>query len=208
VDSLTVVIASANYGHLAAHCIESVLCQTRPADKILFVDDAFGDCKHLTEKYDLEYLFRESNLGVLGNFQDVLFNHVSTERVLFIGADNWLRPDAIELLSKKTADIVTYDIVVTGTKRKNIVSGNKNCYPYQGDFYWPRINQYHGSMMYRVNQAKECGGYAKGGNWIVPAEDLGLWNNLIKSGATFDHVPEGLLYYRRHEHNFFKYPSE
>ena len=43
-STITVVIASYQYGHLAAHCIESVLCQSRKPDKILFVDDGVGDC--------------------------------------------------------------------------------------------------------------------------------------------------------------------
>ena len=40
---LTVVVASYQYGHLAAHCIESLLSQTKAPDKILFVDDGVGD---------------------------------------------------------------------------------------------------------------------------------------------------------------------
>jgi hypothetical protein len=48
---ITVVISSYKYGHLAAHCIESVLCQTKKADKILFVDDGVGDCHHLPKLY-------------------------------------------------------------------------------------------------------------------------------------------------------------
>lgn len=202
---LTVVIASAGYGHLAAHCIESVLCQTKKPSKILFVDDAFGDCKHLLDKYNLEYVLRDKNLGVLKNFQDILFNHVHTEYVLFVGADNWLRPDTVELLTQKTADIITYDIVITGTNRHSILRNNPDCYPYQGDYYWPRVNLHHGSMMYRVSKAKECGGYVEAREWSLPAEDLGLWRRLTGAGATVDHVPQALLYYRRHEHNFFKY---
>ena len=34
---LTVIVASYRYGHLAAHCIESLLSQTKAPDKILFV---------------------------------------------------------------------------------------------------------------------------------------------------------------------------
>ena len=44
---LTIVIASYRYGHLAAHCIESILSQTKAPEKILFVDDGVGDCGHL-----------------------------------------------------------------------------------------------------------------------------------------------------------------
>lgn len=39
---LTVVIDSFGYGHLADHCIESVIGQSKQPDKILFVDDGWG----------------------------------------------------------------------------------------------------------------------------------------------------------------------
>jgi len=111
---ITVVIASYRYGHLASHCIESLLSQTSSPAKILFVDDGGLDCAHLPALYpDLEYILRPMNLGTVDNFQDMLAR-VTTEYVLFIGADNWLRSDAIELLSDASTDIVTYDIVVTG----------------------------------------------------------------------------------------------
>ena len=104
---ITVVIASYRYGHLAAHCIESLLSQTKPPAKILFVDDGGLDCKHLPSLYpNVEYTLRPDNLGVVINFQDML-SKVDTEYVLFIGADNWLRSDTIELLSNASADIVT-----------------------------------------------------------------------------------------------------
>jgi glycosyltransferase involved in cell wall biosynthesis len=206
---LTVVIASAGYGHLAAHCIESVLCQTRPADKILFVDDAFGDCAALQDKYSLEWIFRPNNLGVTDNFQEVLMHRVHTEYVIFVGADNWLRPDTLELVTEKiketSADIITYDTVITGTDRRNIVNNNPECRPYQGDFYWSRENDYHGSMAYRVDLAKRLGGYVEARQWSLPAEDLGLWTRLKAGGAQVAHIPQGLLYYRRHKHNFYKY---
>ena len=72
-STITVVIASYQYGHLAAHCIESVLCQSRPADKILFVDDGVGDCNHLPKIYpEVEYVLRDINMGTAKNFHDML----------------------------------------------------------------------------------------------------------------------------------------
>ena len=98
-SSITVVIASYKYGHLAAHCIESILAQTKPADKILFVDDGVGDCSHLPPIYpEVEYILRDKNLGTVENFQDMLMR-VTTERCMFIGADNWLRPDTLQILN-------------------------------------------------------------------------------------------------------------
>ena len=157
-SSITVVISSYHYGHLASHCIESVLCQTRPADKILFVDDGVGDCNHLPKIYpEVEYVFREKNLGTASNFQDMLMR-VVTDKCMFLGADNWLRPDTLEILDKINSDVVLYDIVVTGDSKKGLLSRHSHeMKPYMGDLYWSRFNTHHGSMMYNTKLAQSIG---------------------------------------------------
>lgn len=206
---ITVVIASYRYGHLAAHCIESLLSQTQPPAKILFVDDGGLDCKHLPSLYpNIEYVLRPDNLGVVINFQDML-SRVDTEYVLFIGADNWLRSDTIELLSNASADIVTYDIVVTGELKDEIltrVPGQTS--PYQGDLYWDRQEQHHGSMMYRTSFGQKIGYQKKEEDGVHPQEDWNLWDKMLEQGATVASVKEGLLYYRRHRENFLKYSAQ
>jgi glycosyltransferase involved in cell wall biosynthesis len=169
---ITVVIASYRYGHLAAHCIESVLCQTKKADRILFVDDGVGDCNHLPKLYpSIEYVMRENNLGTVANFQDML-NRVETDRCLFLGADNWLRADTLELLDKNNTDIVTYDLVITGELSHKFSHYHKNeITPYQGDFYWSRKMVHHGSMLYNTNLAKKVGGYAINPGGVNSEED-------------------------------------
>lgn len=206
---VTVVIASYRYGHLAAHCIESLLSQTTPPARILFVDDGGFDCSHLPSLYpDIEYIFRDENLGVVDNFQDML-SMVNTEYVLFIGADNWLRSDAIELLSNSSADIVTYDIVVTGELKKEIlIRVPGETLPYQGDLYWNRQNQHHGSMMYRTTLGKSIGYKKRHEDGTHPQEDWNLWDKMLEQGATVASVNEGLLFYRRHKENFLKYPHQ
>ena len=206
---ITVVIASYRYGHLAAHCIESLLSQTMSPTKILFVDDGGLDCDHLPSLYpDVEYVLREENLGVVDNFQDIL-SQINTEYVLFIGADNWLRSDAIELLSNSNADIVTYDIVVTGELKEEIlarVPGETT--PYQGDLYWNRQDQHHGSMMYRTTFGQKIGYKKRYIDGIHPQEDWNLWDKMLEQGATVASIKEGLLFYRRHRENFLKYAHE
>jgi glycosyltransferase involved in cell wall biosynthesis len=201
---ITVVVASYKYGHLAAHCLESLKAQTKQPDKILFVDDGVGDCTHLPKLYpNVEYVFRERNLGVVTNFQDML-QRVHTEKCMFLGADNWLRSDTIELINKPNTDIVCYDIVITGTN-KDIL---KRAYPssiteFKGDLYWSRKGGHHGSMLYNTYLAKKVGGY-RGINQQKSNEDANLWNDMIKAGATVTHIEEGLLYYRRHDENYNK----
>ncbi len=202
---ITVVIASYRYGHLAAHCIESLLSQTVSPSRVLFVDDGVGDCEHLPSLYPtVEYVLRPENLGVVDNFQDML-SRVETEYVLFIGADNWLRSDSIELLSGATTDIVTYDIVVTGELKDEILTRVPGqTYPYLGDFYWDRQAQHHGSMLYRTALGKEIGYQNRSVN-AHPQEDWNLWDKMMEQGASVASIKEGLLFYRRHRENFLKY---
>jgi glycosyltransferase involved in cell wall biosynthesis len=208
-NMITVVIASYRYGHLAAHCIESLLSQTTPPTRILFVDDGGSDCNHLPDLYpEIEYILRHQNLGVVDNFQDIL-SQINTKYVLFIGADNWLRSDAIELLSNASADIVTYDIVVTGELKEEIlIRVPGETLSYQGDLYWDRQEQHHGSMMYRTAFGQKIGYKKRYEDGAHPQEDWNLWDKMIEKGATVASLKEGLLFYRRHRENFLKYPHE
>lgn len=205
---ITVVISSYKYGHLAAHCIESLLSQTLSPKRILFVDDGGFDCGHLPSLYPgIEYVFRPENLGVVDNFQDML-EMVKTEYVLFIGADNWLRSDTISLLSGAKSDIVTYDIIVTGELKDEIlIRVPGETIPHQGDFYWDRQGLHHGSMMYRTSFGKRIGYKKKCEDGEHPQEDWNLWDKMIEQGATVASLKQGLLFYRRHRENFLKYSS-
>lgn len=202
-----IVISSYNYGHLASHAIESVLCQSRRFDNVWFVDDGAGDCKHLKKLYpSLIYTLRDENLGIVANFNDML-EKVDTDYVMFLGADNWLRADALELLTKpKQPDISMYDIIVTGELRAEIHQFYANwMHKYQGDYYWSRKGAHHGSMLYNVKMAKHVGGYAHNKTSSRTDEDQNLYDKLLRAGATIEHTREGLLYYRRHKENFNKY---
>lgn len=199
--STTLVIASFRYGHLAGHAIESALSQTSPFSHILFVDDGVGDCSHLPQIYpDVEFILREKNLGIVANFQDML-NRTDTERVMFLGADNWLRDDALELINVADADIVTYDIFVTGSLRDEIVRRHPNeLHRHEGGWYWDRSSGHHGSMLYNAAFARKVGGYESPPGRSL--EDKVLYEKLISKGARRIHIPEPLLYYRRHSENF------
>ena len=171
-------------------------------------DGAF-DCNHLPILYPhIEYILRKKNLGVVDNFQDIL-SQISTEYVLFIGADNWLRSDAIELLSNASTDILTYDIVFTGELKEEIlVRVPGETLPYQGDLYWNRQDQHHGSMMYRTAFGQRIGYKKRYEDGYHPQEDWNLWDKMLEQGATVASLKEGLLFYRRHRENFLKYSHE
>lgn len=199
-----IVIASYQYGHLAAHAIETVLDQTRPFDKIWFVDDGVGDCTHLPELYpDVNYVLRTKRLGTVANFQDMLMNHVDTDRVMFMGADNWIRGDTVEQLTEYGTDIVMYDILVVGDRKKEIQHRHPGeTFDYDGGLYWHRDGQHHGSMLYNVAKAKAVGGYESPPGRTL--EDMVLYHKLLNAGASYKHLQKPLLFYRRHRSNFNK----
>jgi glycosyltransferase involved in cell wall biosynthesis len=191
--------------------LKAVLSQEKPFDKIWFVDDGVGDCSHLKWIYpQIEFIFRDSNLGVVDNFNNML-SRVDTDYVMFLGADNWLRSDALNQLKyrieqEEYIDILVYDIIVTGELKDEIRSiYHASMYPKDGDFYWTRDGGHHGSMLYRTELAKKVGGYANNKSSSRTDEDLNLWDKMRSAGAKVRHINESLLYYRRHKENFNKY---
>ena len=106
--------------------------------------------------------------------------------------------------------IVTYDIVVTGELKDEIlerVPGES--IKINGDHYWNRKDKHHGSMMYRTSLGKRVK-YEKRfpGTTSHSQEDWRLWEMMLADGASVSSIAEGLLFYRRHRENFLKYKSE
>lgn len=205
-----IVICSYKYGHLAAHSIESVLSQTRPFDKIWFVDDGAEDCNHLQSLYPhVEFILRKENLGIIANFNNML-SRVDTDYVMFLGADNWLTSNALQLLSNKiikdsTIDIIVYDIIVTGELKEELMEVHYlTLHESGGDYYWNRQGVHHGSMLYRTELGKKVGGYAHNGTSPRTDEDLNLWNKMLNEVVNVKHIHQALLYYRRHKLNYNK----
>ena len=186
---ITVNIMSYKYGHLAAHCIESVINQSHKPDVIRFYDDGIGDCGHLPEIYpEVEFVLRPENLGVVANFNDAL-ERTTTDRVLFLGADNWLDPTTIEKCLQRTEDMVSYDA---------------NKYHAGRIEYWHLSNFPHGSAMYNTQMAKDVGGYEASGG-VHSEEDMVLFSRMKHAGGSLYIIEEPLLQYRwRHRMNFNK----
>ncbi|KAI9011667.1 nucleotide-diphospho-sugar transferase [Hyaloraphidium curvatum] len=212
-NATTAIFASFKYGHLAAHALETALSQTRPFDFIWFADDAAGDCAHLPALYpEVTFILRRERLGTVANFQDLL-DRVATERYLFLGADNWLREDLHEKLASADADVVKYDRSIVGDPHgtSEVVkfhAGPELTRAADG-WYWNMTFLHSGSMLLRTAAVRAAGGY-KGTSRVAgagvavqkTAEDQDLYEALRRRNATVVHVPEPLIYYRRHRTNF------
>lgn len=204
----TCVIVAYKYGHLVAHAVESVLSQTVQFDEVVVIDDGVGDCRHIEDLFpEVTFIEREKNLGTVENFQQALME-VDTDRVMFLGADNWLRPDTLEKLQDYGQDIISYDIALTGTEQHEFARHTRAVFDdTQGYYIWEftpgdinRTNYIHGSSLYNVKKAQKVGYRASGR--ANTEEDWMLFKGMLENGASHLHVSVPLLYYRRHRENF------
>lgn len=212
--TISVCIFSYKYAHLLAHALESVLCQTRKADKIYVIDDAAKDgVDKVLEKYkgyNIIPILRDENLGIAENFQDVLMR-LDTTHALMLGADNYLHPKTLETVSQHEEDIVSYDIILFGTEAEKFAH-QRAAIAKDGYYIWKfqkgnirHGNYIHGSSLFNVELAKKFG-YKKNPESKLSEEDYMLWKAMILEGdASHHHCNVPLLYYRRHENNFQKY---
>ena len=211
---ITVNIMSYKYGHLVAQCVDSIVNQTLKPDIIRVYDDGIGDCKHIKDLYpNVELIEREENMGTAKNFQDAL-ERTETDKVMFIGADNWLRQDTLETLNNVDADIVSYHILITGTEGDEFANKVSAVERHEGYKVWKFRdtvtakmqdggNFIHGSVLYNTKLAQEHG-YVQMGGDANPQEDWGLFREMMNAGAKYELVDKPFLYYRRHRENFIK----
>ncbi|KAI9004004.1 hypothetical protein DFJ74DRAFT_774688 [Hyaloraphidium curvatum] len=211
-NATTAIVASFRYGHLAAHALETAIGQSRPFDFIWFVDDGAGDCGHLPALYpEVAFMMRPERLGTIANWQDVL-DRVATERLIFLGADNWFRRDLHERTAAVDADVVKYDYIVVNSSPgpSAVVDHFRSImHPVPEGMYWNISTIHSGGMLQRTAALRAAGGYMRtsrkagqGPDAKKAEEDYDMYRALLARNATVAHVPEGLLYYRRHRTNF------
>jgi glycosyltransferase involved in cell wall biosynthesis len=96
---LSVVITCYNYGHYIESCIDSLFSQGRAPHEIVVIDDGSTDATtELLAKYAGSIaVIRSENRGQAAAF-NVGFNAVEGDVILFLDADDLLRPDAVETI--------------------------------------------------------------------------------------------------------------
>ena len=209
--SITAVITSYGYRDFLAQAIDSVLSQTVIPDDILVVDDGKHDgCAEVARRHKLRYIERENNLGIIKNYNDILYNHVHTENMFILAADDYINPLYVEKMNVEGYDIISCDITLIGEYAfKSTFRKRNSCK--DGYYIWNfkpgrsifHANYIHGSSIYNVEKAKEVGysgirGKTEGRRF---QEDWMLYRGMIKNGAKHLHISEPLLYYRRHRIN-------
>lgn len=93
---VSVLITTYNYAAYLPRAIESVLIQTYPNVEVIVIDDGSTDdaASVITNYESVKYIYQE-NRGISAARNNGI-NRSKGEYVLFLDADDWLEPDAIE----------------------------------------------------------------------------------------------------------------
>jgi GT2 family glycosyltransferase len=99
VVDITVAIACYDQGRFLAQAIQSALRQTIPPRAIIVVDDGSNDdtCEVANRFPQVRYVFQE-NAG-LSTARNTGLAHSQSSHILFLDADDWLVPEALQLMS-------------------------------------------------------------------------------------------------------------
>jgi glycosyltransferase involved in cell wall biosynthesis len=93
---VSVIIPCYNHGHYLPVAIESVLQQTHPIVEIIVVDDGSTDntCQ-VAQRYTQVKYISQKNKGLSAS-RNTGIKNCSGDWIIFLDADDWLYPDAIE----------------------------------------------------------------------------------------------------------------
>jgi hypothetical protein len=97
---VSVVVTNRDYGHFLSDCIQSVLAQTRAPDELIVVDDGSADASDavlatVADRVEIVRLGRSR--GQAAAFNEG-YRRAAGDLVLFLDADDLLRPEAIEVV--------------------------------------------------------------------------------------------------------------
>ncbi len=106
--TISVVVNNYNYGHFLDSCLASVAVQSRPPDQIVVVDDGStdGSLARLEGRDDLTVI-AQKNGGQAAAF-NAGFAAATGEVILFLDADDLLRPDALEVVERLWTEETTW----------------------------------------------------------------------------------------------------
>ncbi|RWO30343.1 MAG: glycosyltransferase [Mesorhizobium sp.] len=206
--TVSVIVTCYNYGHFTQDCLESILGQTCPPSQVIVVDDGSTDATgRVLEGYGSRIeLLRTDNRGQAAAF-NVGFARSTGNIVIFVDADDLLRPDAIDVILYHWSDdlaVLTFGLETidgaghsTGVHAASIRSSAGDNRPEllsTDAFSSPPTsgNAFSRRLLERVLPMPEP-------RWRISADCY-----LIRAAALFgraDHVPQVLGSYRIHGGN-------
>ncbi|MDB5460756.1 MAG: glycosyl transferase family 2, partial [Caulobacteraceae bacterium] len=200
-DNITVIIPCRNGAATLAKSLRSLKKQTFRRWRAIIVDDGSTDgSRRVAEQWakaDRSIIsLRQAALGAAAA-RNLGLSHAASGWLLFLDCDDWLAPNAMEMLLRAAAAHPKADVVVGRTVAVS-ESGHRHPYP-DVDLAEPfsvlccqgRIPIH--SVLVRSACVLQAGGFDPS---LRTSEDWDLWQRLARSGAEFVQTSAKVAFYR------------
>lgn len=130
--SITMIIPVYNVEKYIVECLESVVKQSIPFDEVIIVNDGSTDnslmiCERYVLKYNYFKLINQENRG-LSAARNVGMKHASSQYIMFLDSDDYLRVDTVEILKRilqeKKYEAIYFDADIVGEEKYIIATKN------------------------------------------------------------------------------------
>ena len=198
-ETVTIIITNYNHGDLLPRAVASVLSQTRPADRVVVIDDCSTDRSETVLAQlaaTVEVIRREINGGVVAARNQALAA-VETEFVVFLDADDELLPDFLKVTLRAFRRRPNSRLAVVYTPAR-MTNGSAHGYMHSRGFDRSRLAQQNyiaNTSLIRRAALLDVGGYAAEME-KVGHEDWDLFLTLAERGWRGRLVARPLFLYR------------
>lgn len=129
---ITVIIPVFNVEEYLVQCLESVVHQSVTFDEVILVNDGSTDnsvtiCERYIHNYSYFKLINQENRG-LSVARNVGIRYASSQYIMFLDSDDYLRNDAVEILKRKLQkgkyEAIYFDADIRGDEKYNAVKRN------------------------------------------------------------------------------------
>jgi glycosyltransferase involved in cell wall biosynthesis len=213
--SITATVAAYNSERWIVQTIESILCQTRPPDEVVVVDDGStdGTARELARFGDSIRVIRRENGGCPAAF-NTAFAASTGDYVALCGADDLWEPRKLEWQAEALANHPEIDIACGHARVFGIEEGSQPRPSGTGLLDGDRLMEhlYRGntlcapSVLIRRSLFERLGPFVelfRRGRVVerFNADDYEYWMRALRAGAQFFYDPRALVSYRRHDAN-------
>lgn len=200
---ITVYITNYNYDLYIEKAIESVLTQTISNFELIIIDDGSKDnSKEIIEKYrskESVQIIYQKNKG-LNVTNNVALSMANGKYIMRLDADDYLREDALEILSKKLESDPELGLVFPDyylVNKENTIISKEVRHDFDRDVQLYDQAAHGACTMIRTEFLRELGGYNE--NYTCQ-DGYELWVKFTRKFKV-SNVSEPLFYYRQHGAN-------
>lgn len=195
---VSVITACYNSAETVVETIESIQRQTYPCVEHIVVDDGSTDgVAELLKSYiqDSRVVFIQRENGGVSSARNTGFAHSRGEYIVFLDADDLLRPEYVETCLRMLTENPEARIAVSGVEEFGVGKLMRQIPPFEFEKY-VFDNTFPCCAMMRRKDFLRCGPYDESMSF---AEDWSLFISILKEDPIVEISPELLVLRRRHE---------